>query len=120
MRAESTVEAPVVFVGGGVTAPEQNYDDYKGVDVKGKIVAVLFEAPNFESSLKAHYSSAEVKAKNAVEHGAVGVIVLTDPILEKCIRSASRCATCRFRNSTGSTNNSALTIIFQSCKAMHS
>ncbi len=83
MRAESSVEAPVIFVGGGVTAPEQGYDDYKGMDVNGKIVAVILEAPNFESSLKAHYSSFEVKAKNAVEHGAVGVIVLTDPILEK-------------------------------------
>jgi hypothetical protein len=83
MRAETSVEAPVVFVGGGVTAPEQGYDDYKGMDVKGKIVALIFEAPNFESSLKAHYSSSEVKAKNAVDHGAVGVIVLTDPVLEK-------------------------------------
>jgi Peptidase family M28/PA domain len=83
MRAETSIDAPVVFVGGGVTAPEQGYDDYKGMDVKGKIVALIFEAPNFESSLKAHYSSFEVKAKNAVEHGAVGVIVLADPVLEK-------------------------------------
>ena len=83
MRAESSIDAPVVFVGGGVTAPEQGYDDYKGMDVKGKIVALVFEAPNFESSLKAHYSSSEVKAKNAVEHGAAGVIILTDPVLEK-------------------------------------
>lgn len=83
VRADSNVEAPVVFVGGGVTAPEQAYDDYKGVDVKGKIVALLPEAPNFESSLKAHYSSFEVKAKIAVDHGAVGVIVLTDPVMEK-------------------------------------
>lgn len=83
VRADSAVEASVVFVGGGVTAPEQGYDDYQGVDVKGKIIAIISGAPNFESSLKAHYSSFEVKAKNAVEHGAVGVIVLTDPILEK-------------------------------------
>lgn len=82
-RPESSVEAPVVFVGDGVTAPEQGYDDYKGIDAKGKIVALMFEAPNFESSLKAHYSSFEVKAKNAVAHGAVGVIILDDPILEQ-------------------------------------
>jgi Zn-dependent M28 family amino/carboxypeptidase len=83
VRADTSVEAPVVFVGGGVTAPEQGYDDYQGVDVKGKIVALLPEAPNFESSLKAHYSSIEVKAKIAVAHGAIGVIVLTDPVAEK-------------------------------------
>jgi hypothetical protein len=80
---ETSVEAPVVFVGDGVTAPAQNYDDYQGIDVKGKIVAFLFGAPNFESSLKAHYSSSEVKLRNAVAHGAVGVIVLDDPVLER-------------------------------------
>src|ERR1700676_1619272 len=80
---ESSVEAPVVFVGDGVTAPDQGYDDYKGIDAKEKIVAFMFEAPNFESSLKAHYSSGEVKLQNAVAHGAVGVIVLDDPVLER-------------------------------------
>lgn len=82
-RAESFLEAPVVFVGGGVTAPSQHYDDYQGIDVKGKIVAIMLEAPNFESSLKAHYSSFEVKEKNAVDHGAAGILVLDDPILEQ-------------------------------------
>jgi hypothetical protein len=72
-RVESSVEAPVVFAGDGVTAPEQRYDDYKGIDAKGKIVAIMPEAPNFEASLKAHYSSSEVKAANAVAHGAVGM-----------------------------------------------
>src|ERR1700719_1621687 len=56
-RAESTVEAPVVYVGFGVTAPEQSYDDYKGIDAKGKIVALFRSAPNFDSALKAQYSS---------------------------------------------------------------
>jgi hypothetical protein len=82
-RMESSVEAPVVFVGDGVTAPEQGYDDYKGIDAKGKIVAMMPEAPNFESSLKAYYSSGEVKMANAVAHGAVGRIVLDDPVLEQ-------------------------------------
>jgi len=81
-RKETSVEAPVVYVGFGVTAPEQNYDDYKGIDAKGKIVAMVFEAPNFESSLKAHYSSFEQKTANAVAHGAVGIIVVNDPVLE--------------------------------------
>lgn len=81
-RPESSVEAPVVFVGDGVTAPEQNYDDYQGIDVRGKIVAMAYEAPHFESSLKAHYSAAEVKAAIAVAHGAVATILISDPILE--------------------------------------
>jgi hypothetical protein len=82
-RADVSVEAPVVFVGFGVTAPEQTYDDYKGIDAKGKIVAFTFGAPNFESSLKAHYSSSLLKARNAVLHGAVGVILVDDPMMEQ-------------------------------------
>ena len=81
-RPVTDVEAPVVFVGSGVTAPEQGYDDYKGIDAKGKIVALIFSAPNFETTLKAHYSSLEVKAANAASHGAVGVILICDPELE--------------------------------------
>jgi peptidase M28-like protein len=82
-RAETSVEAPVVFVGDGITAPEQSYDDYKGIDAKGKIVALAFEAPHFESSLKAHYSSFQVKKAIAVAHGAVGMILISDPVLEE-------------------------------------
>jgi hypothetical protein len=82
-RPEVSVEAPVVFVGFGVTAPAQNYDDYKGIDVKGKVIAYIFGAPNFESSLKAHYSSSAVKAENAAAHGAVGVILLGTPVTEQ-------------------------------------
>ena len=83
-RIDTSVEAPVVYVGGGVTAPEQGYDDYKGIDVKGRIVAVIAQAPpSFPSSLRAHYSSSETKAANAVAHGAVGAIVLNDPVLEQ-------------------------------------
>jgi hypothetical protein len=82
-RTETSVEAPVVYAGFGVTAPEQNYDDYKGIDAKAKITAIVFGAPNFESSLKAHYSSFELKAANAVAHGAVGIIGVDDPMLEE-------------------------------------
>jgi hypothetical protein len=77
-----SVEASVVFAGFGVTAPDQHYDDYKSLDVKGKIVAVVLAAPNFPSSIKAHYSAPEVKAKIAADHGAVGIIVVYDPVEE--------------------------------------
>jgi hypothetical protein len=81
-RADSTVEAPVVYAGFGVTAPDQNYDDFKGIDARGKIVVEVFGAPNFDSSVKAQYSSFVIKEANAVAHGAVGIIVLYDPVLE--------------------------------------
>lgn len=83
-RTETSVEAPVVYVGFGVTAPEQGYDDYAGVEAKGKIVAYLYGAPaRFESTMRAHYSSREVKTANAAAHGAVGVILLDSPELEQ-------------------------------------
>ena len=48
--------APLVFVGYGVTAPEFGYDDYKGVDVQGKLVAILRNAPaSLPSEFRAHY-----------------------------------------------------------------
>jgi len=78
-RPVTSVEAPVVFVGNGVTAPELGYDDYKGIDAKGKIVAQVYSAPNFESTLKAHYTSFAVKHANAAAHGAVGLILVHDP-----------------------------------------
>ncbi len=88
--ADSAVEAAVVFVGYGVTAPESGYDDYKHVDVKGKIVAYMFGAPNFDSSLKAHYTSSLEKRRNAAAHGAAGLILINDPVLEKMYSFAHR------------------------------
>ena len=83
VRADRSIEAPVVFVGYGVTAPEKGYDDYKGVDAKGKIVALIFGAPDFPSSIRAYYTSPAVKTRTAIAHGAVGVIVLNDPNFEQ-------------------------------------
>ena len=74
-REDTAVEAPLVFVGYGVTAPERQYDDYAGVDTKGKILVTVSGAPpNFPSSDRAVYSDEVVKFRNAVAHGAVGVI----------------------------------------------
>jgi Peptidase family M28 len=80
VEAESVVSAPVMFVGFGVTAPEQQYDDYAGVDVKGKIVAMIAGAPSkFASEVRAYYSDGLVKGRNAVAHGAAGVIDIELP-----------------------------------------
>jgi hypothetical protein len=79
-KAASDVAAPVVFAGFGVTAPEQKYDDYAGVDVHGKIVAEIYGAPAaFPSTVRAYYSDSVIKSKMAVAHGAVGVLVIALP-----------------------------------------
>ncbi|MBZ5682504.1 MAG: M28 family peptidase [Acidobacteriia bacterium] len=80
VSAESDVNAPIVFVGFGVTAPDQNYDDYAGVDVRGKLIATIYGAPSrFPSTERAYYSDGIVKARNAVAHGAVGVLSIMLP-----------------------------------------
>jgi hypothetical protein len=53
----------------------EGYDDYKHIDVKGKIAAVLFGAPDFPAAVKAHYSASWLKRRNAAAHGAVGYLL---------------------------------------------
>jgi len=76
--ANGTAEGEMAFVGYGITAPEINYDDYAGIDVKNKIVIILSDSadgrPLREEFLP--YGWLSYKAKNAKEHGAVGVIFL--------------------------------------------
>ncbi len=81
------VTAEVVYVGYGVTAPELGYDDYKGVDVKGKIVLMESEVPvmprgeSLETFKKWRpYSFHQTKLKNAAAHGAKGMIYNYGPI----------------------------------------
>ena len=72
--------APVVFAGFGVTAPEFGHDDYAGLDVKGKVVALLSTRPaKLPSEPRAHYASVDQKLKNAADHGAVGVVTMLGP-----------------------------------------
>jgi hypothetical protein len=74
------VTAEVIYVGYGITATELDYDEYKGLDVKGKIVLVEREAPvspdkNPELFKKWRpYSFHQYKVKNAKAHGAAGMI----------------------------------------------
>src|SRR5438067_6376243 len=49
-QPESTVNADVVFVGYGIEAPEYQWDDYKGADVKGKVLLMLVNEPSSEDS----------------------------------------------------------------------
>lgn len=73
--------APVVFVGYGVSAAGLGYDDYAGgVDLKGKVVAYLSGAPaKLPSNERAYYSSGAVKDAEAARRGAIGTISFTSP-----------------------------------------
>jgi Zn-dependent M28 family amino/carboxypeptidase len=77
MRSETSISGPLVFVGYGISAPEFHYDDYAGVDVKGKIIVVLNGAPDsIPSAPRAYYSSAYVRTRTAVQHGAIGALMI--------------------------------------------
>lgn len=80
------ITAEVIYVGYGITAPELGYDEYKGVDVEGKIVLMEREAPvspseNPELFKKWRpYSFHQYKLENAVAHGAKGMLYNYGPI----------------------------------------
>jgi len=85
--ATGEITAEVVYVGYGITAPELNYDDYKDIDVEGKIILIEREAPvspddEEELFLKWRpYSFHQYKLKNAVKHGARGMLYNYGPIV---------------------------------------
>lgn len=75
------ITAEVVYAGYGVSAPELNYDDYKGIDVKGKIVLVNRDVPyldarNPEYKKWVGYCYHQYKLENAVKHGAKGFLYI--------------------------------------------
>ena len=83
-QAETSITAPLVFVGYGIVAPERGRDDYAGLDVKGKIVVVLNGAPSgLQTEIRAHYSNTNVKRAEAARRGAVGVLTLPTTSYEK-------------------------------------
>lgn len=71
----AAADAPMAFVGFGVSAPEFDYDDFAAVDVRGKIVVEFWGAPSkFPTAPRAYYSDGYVKSKMAAAHGAIGLI----------------------------------------------
>ncbi|HKZ37055.1 MAG TPA: M28 family metallopeptidase [Chryseolinea sp.] len=77
VNENSSVTAPLIFAGFGVSAPELGYDDYKEIDVKGKIVVLLDQAPEtFGNNERAYFSSPAIKYQEAIKQGAVGVVNL--------------------------------------------
>lgn len=70
------VNGKLVFAGYGVSEPKLGYDDYAGINVKGKIIVILRGAPSFfESSVTAHVQNTTTILKVAAAHGAVGVLI---------------------------------------------
>ena len=74
-------DADVVFVGYGITAPEQKWDDFKNVDVRGKVLLVMNNDPEDDPSLFAgktrlYYGRWDYKYAEAARHGAAGVIII--------------------------------------------
>ncbi len=73
--------AEVVFVGYGITAPEQRWDDWKGADVRGKVLLVMNNDPEadparFGGKARLYYGRWSYKYEEAARRGAAGVIII--------------------------------------------
>ena len=77
----SDIDAPIVFVGYGIDAPEYNWNDYKDVDVKGKVLLMLVNQPTedpnlFHGKALTYYGRWTYKYEEAARKGAVGAILI--------------------------------------------
>ncbi|UZK68140.1 M20/M25/M40 family metallo-hydrolase [Sphingomonas sp. S1-29] len=76
-QAERVVSGEMVFAGYGVVDPTRGIDDYRGLDVRGKIVAVMYGGPpGMNSEVAAHYGNRDVKADLAGKRGAAGIVFI--------------------------------------------
>ncbi len=81
-QPQSDVDADIVFVGHGIEAPEYNWDDYKGQDVRGKVLLMLVNEPSsddpkiFKGKALTYYGRWTYKYEEAARKGAVGVILV--------------------------------------------
>jgi hypothetical protein len=79
---ETRFEGEAIFVGHGITAPEWKWDDFKGVDVKGKVLVLFTNEPAsndpafFEGRALTYYGRWTYKYEEAVRRGAVGAILI--------------------------------------------
>ncbi len=79
------LDLPLVFVGYGITAKDEHYDDYAKVDVRGKAVVIMRHEPQqanphsvFDGDKNSEYAPFKRKISNAYEHGAAAVVFVTD------------------------------------------
>jgi Zn-dependent M28 family amino/carboxypeptidase len=79
---KSQIDAPLVYVGYGINAPEYKWDDYKGIDVKGKMLLMLVSEPPsddpnfFKGRALTYYGRWTYKYEEAARRGAVGVVLI--------------------------------------------
>lgn len=88
----SKAEGGLVFAGYGITAPKLKYDDYAGIDAKGKFVIFIRKTPNPEKLAEGRFDTSvpegedsphaalQAKIDNAAEHKAAGVIIVSDRV----------------------------------------
>jgi Zn-dependent M28 family amino/carboxypeptidase len=76
----SEVEAPLVFVGYGLSIPENDFDDLAGLDLKGKVAVLISGSPSqIPSALSAHHQTAAERWKPFFAAGAVGIVTIPNP-----------------------------------------
>jgi Zn-dependent M28 family amino/carboxypeptidase len=81
-QPESNVDAEIVYVGYGIEAPEYDWDDYKGVDVRGKVLLMLVNEPPsddpkfFAGKALTYYGRWTYKYEEAARKGAIGAILI--------------------------------------------
>jgi Zn-dependent M28 family amino/carboxypeptidase len=81
-QGQSDVDAEIVFVGYGIEAPEYGWDDYKNVDVRGKVLLMLVNEPSsddpkfFKGKALTYYGRWTYKYEEAARKGAVGAILI--------------------------------------------
>ena len=87
MGNSASFDLPIAFVGYGISAPDLDYDDYEGVDVKDHAVIVLRHEPQrnnphsaFDGTENSSHAPLRSKVSNAFQHGAAAVIFVTDAI----------------------------------------
>jgi hypothetical protein len=74
------VDAPLVFAGYGLRVPEKDYDDFAGLELKGKVAVIISGSPSdMPSALASHYQSSAERAKALRDAGAVGMISIPNP-----------------------------------------
>jgi Zn-dependent M28 family amino/carboxypeptidase len=76
------IDAPIVFAGYGIHAPEYQWDDYAGIDIKGKVALVIVNEPPssderfFKGKTMTYYGRWTYKYEEAARRGAVGVLII--------------------------------------------